>query len=160
MSNEFEVSVEGFSINRETFDEMSPAAQWYLIQNGFKQSMADCVAGKAKAMRDEGEDEAEIASALFDKRKARFDAIFAGEVSSRTVGPRLKGVEKVMAEIAVEKLQNAASKKGIKWPSGKGAAEWIKERVDAYLVKHGVAVRLAAEERMAAMADLDVDIDL
>ena len=159
MSNEFEVSVEGFSINRETFDEMSPAAQWYLIQNGFKQSMADCVAGKAKAMRDEGKGEDEIASALADIREARFDAILAGEVSSRAVGPRLKGLDKIAAEYATELLQQAFAKQGRKWPTGKGSADWINERVNALIEKNRAKIYAEAERRMAAK-DLDLDIGL
>ena len=146
----------------------------YLLQYGFAKSLQDCVAGTRKAMilaflvergmTDEeakkafssytpsAEEEKEIEAALQDDMQERFNDILKGEVGTRSTGPRLRGIDKVKHEIAVDELKTAFGVKNMAWPSGKGAAENISILVGKFLAKNDARVTEEAERRMKAQA--------
>ena len=155
----FEVEFHGLTFTQVLFDDMSDEAKWYLISNGWKQSIGDCTAGLAKKLRDEGKTETEVSAALAEAEEERFGAILAGEVSSRSVGPRKRGIDKIMDEVAQEILKTAFGKQGRKWPSGKGSAEAIAKLVEALLAKRGKAIRDEAERRLSRLDHEDEDFN-
>lgn len=89
---------------------MSPKGAFYLLQYGYTQSMQDSIAGMAKklgAVMDEstGEpkySEVEVAVMIHDALRERHEAIMKGEVGTRTTGPRLKGIDRMLREVAWE----------------------------------------------------------
>lgn len=104
-------------------DAATPAVA-YLLTNGFRQSMADSIAGYAKELRRDGlfekpadpqsdpipngartYDDATVAKMVVEALDERFAAIIAGEVGFGNAGPRLRGVDKVMRDVAVERLR-------------------------------------------------------
>lgn len=97
----------------------------YLIQNGAKQSHADSTAGMKKELAEtpvvekvDGQDvtrartEDEIAYALLEAQDAKWVRILDGSISTRTVGPRKVGIEKFIAEVAMEQIKKSAAKQG------------------------------------------------
>jgi len=138
----------------------SPATLAYLLQNGFNQSMVDSAAlGKEDK---DGLNDDEIKALVNDKKQKRFDNIVAGTVGTRVGGPRVVGIDKVMNDVAVERLKAILiTQKGLKWPSGKGAAEKIAAFVAKYMgdASRAADVRAEAERRMAQVAPSDLDID-
>src|SRR6266481_10056488 len=110
----------------------SPATLAYLLQNGFNQSMVDSAAlGKEDK---EGLSDDEVKALVADKKQKRFDNIVAGTVGTRVGGPRAVGIDKIMNDVAVERLKAIlVNQKGLKWPSGKGAAEKIAAFVTKYM---------------------------
>lgn len=139
---------------------MDPNGLFYLIQYGFAQSLQDAIAGKGKAfaetMDEDGNrkyNDAEVKVMVYDLQKARLDAIMEGKVGHRTQGPRAKGLDKVMAEIAWETIVAAAAKVGKSLP--KKASEQA-PIIANYLAKYGEKTKAAAEARMADATSGDV----
>ena len=130
----------------------------YLLQYGFAKSLQDCVAGMRKALADEGKDEAAIEAELTATMQERFDDILAGEVGTRTTGPRLRGIDKVKFDIATEELKAAFGLKKMAWPSGKGSAETIGKYVSAFLAKHDDRVTEEANRRMKQQNAVEFDL--
>lgn len=104
---------------------IAPAGITYLLTYGLNKSLQDSVAGLAKAVRedeankgltDEAMDKA-IATALQDAMAKRFAKILTGEVGSGGGrGPQLRGIDKVLFDVAEEWLTAAAAKAGKKLP--------------------------------------------
>jgi len=138
----------------------SPATLAYLLQNGFNQSMVDSAAlGKEDK---EGLSDDEVKALVNDKKQKRFENIVAGTVGTRVGGPRAVGIDKIMNDVAIERLKAILiTQKGLKWPSGKGAAEKIAAFVTKYMGDAARAsdVRAEAERRMSQVAPSDLDID-
>ena len=138
----------------------SPAALAYCLQNGFHQSMVDAAAF-SKEEKD-GKSDSEVEAMAVEKRSARFDNIVAGTVGHRAGGPRAKGIDLYIREIADKLIAAKAAEKGAKLPSGKGAAEKMaafRERLLA--VPHVAAdIRAKAEAAMAADKALASEVEL
>jgi len=130
----------------------------YLLQNGFNQSLVDSKSGAAQATVDEFIEakilpEGTTAKSLkgsaalpegFKDRLAtiademvskRYDAIVAGTVSAKSSGPRVRGIDKLIRDVATERLQALFSKRGQAWPNGKGAAAEINVNIDKWLAR-------------------------
>lgn len=139
--------------------DASAATLAYCLQNGFHQSMVDAAAfGKADK---EGKSDDEIADMTREARQSRFDSIVAGTVGHRVGGPRVRGVDKITRDVALERLVAIAAAKGKALPKGKGSAEKIGKLVDMYLSDEGRAADCRAEaERRHASADDAGDFDL
>ncbi len=140
----------------------SPDALVYVLDYGFRQALADPIAGKAKKLRDEGKTESEIEAALREIQQSRFEAILAGSVGTRASGPRLKPLDKLAFEQGELALQRAYAKASRKWPSGQGAAEEIRQGVAIIWEKYP-KVREAnyaeAERQLSLQKGFD-DLDL
>jgi hypothetical protein len=140
----------------------SPETLAYLLQNGFNQSMVDSAAlGKDEK---EGLSDDELKAMVADKKQKRYDNIVAGTVGTRVGGPRPVGIDKIINDIAIERVRAIlVEQKGLKWPSGKGAAEKVAGFVAKYMenAERAESVRAEAERRMAdnAAAKDAVDID-
>lgn len=148
-------SVESTSLPQEALD--------YLLLNGFKQALGDSIAGLGKKLKEEGLDEAAVEAQLQAAMHAKFDAIVSGSVSVRSIGPRLQGEDKFIADYADEVLKAQFAKKSLKWPNGKGSAETIKTLRDKLLAsQHGDKVRSEGKKRykayLAAQAS-EIDLD-
>ena len=158
MSN---IEYKDFSLKIET---LSPASLEYLVTYGLKQSLQDCIAGLAKKVTEGGADDATVEATIAAAMQKRFDAIVSGKVTVRSIGPRLRGMEKVMADYAEEMLKAAFSKAGHKWPSGKGSAEKIAELREKYIAKYHDQVENEAKRRMTQaeeVTEFDLsDLDL
>ena len=157
------IEYKDFSVEIET---LKPESVLYLLTNGFKQSLADSIAGLGKKLKEEGRDAVSIDAELKAVMQAKFDAILDGSVSVRSVGPRLQGLDKFVAEVAEERLRAHCAKKSIKWPSGKGAAEKIAEWRGKLLASPmGDGVRVEGKKRFAAYikaqeSEVELDFDL
>lgn len=134
---------------------------FYLLQNGFKQSMADSIAGYKKELESEGEgegddfipkySEGEVHGLIVEALTERYDSILKGEVGFGSTGPRLRGVDKIMRDIAVTTLNNAyANNKAMTKPKGES---WT-ALVTAYVTKNDAKLRREAEAQMALVADV------
>ena len=149
-----------FSVDSET---IAPKGLDYLLQYGFAKSLQDCVAGMRKALAESGKDgviltDNEIEDELQATMQERFYDILAGEVGTRTTGPRLRGIDKVKFDIAIEELKAAFGLKKMAWPSGKGSAEVIGKYVSAFLAKHDDRVTKEANRRMKQQNAVEFDL--
>lgn len=151
---------------------MSVKGLVYSIQYGLSQSGQDCVAGLGKKLderrvtegdvdgnkygsSDIGEpyyNDAEKATIMHDTYKERFDAILAGEIGHRSQGPRVKGPEKVLREVAWEQIVAKASAvgKGALLPKKASDRDAL---VDKYLAKPELLAiaKAEADRRMGAV---------
>lgn len=157
----FDLEYNGIGVNTSM---LSDAGMKYLLAYGWAKSLQDSVAGRKKALMAGDavahppvppmtEDEAE--AKLVEIMTKRADAIVAGEVGSRSGGPRITKLERVMRNVAAEIIKAAAAKAGKKLPKGEA---W-QTLVSSYVAKHEDAVREEAERRMATTAD-EADLDL
>lgn len=150
-----------------TTGDLNPAVVAYLLTNGFTQAISDAGAiGKADMEKrakangpmfdDDGEelDGIELAREQLqtERRLAKFNAILDGTISTRTVGPRVRGIDKVMRDVAKAWVLEAVAKAKMETP--KAAA--LATLVDKYLAKYADKVRAEAERRMdSESVDLD-----
>ena len=116
-----------------------------LAQYGARPWVQDAIAGLEKEMKAEGATDADIAAAKRAEQEARWAAILDGTVGTRTGGPRVRGIDKVIRDIAVDRLRAGAARFGQKLPKG----EAYQKIVNAYISKHIVELRAEAERRMA-----------
>ena len=137
----------------------SPATLSYLLHNGFHQSMVDAAAFSKDEK--EGKTEDEVNAMALAKRTTRFENIMAGTVGSRVGGPRVRGIDKLIRDVAGEKLVAIAAAKGKALPKGKGSAEKIGKLVDMYLADatRAQAVKDEAQRRLDSTVDAG-DFDL
>ena len=130
-----------------------------LALHGFKQKLGDAAAMTKDEKEALGGAEA-IEAKVAEKRKAIITALREGKFSAGTVaGPRLRGIEAVMYEVASEVLKGAFAAKGLKWPTGKGSAETIRGLADKYIAKNEDTVRKEAKRRMAAQASAEAALE-
>lgn len=146
-----------------------PKALAYVIMNGFNQSMTDAAAftkeqkAEALAKAQETNPEATLEDVTLamatEARQKRFDAILSGTVGFRSGGgsARLPQIEKVMKDIALERIKAAVVAKGVAMPKG----DKLKAFVEQYLAKNGDAVRAEAQTRIdtakAGVSDMDLE---
>lgn len=144
--------------------EMTVSTLAYLIENGFKQSMSDAAAFSKKDT--EGLSDDEIADKARDKRNARFDAILAGTVGTRSGGARKKGLDRYISDIVLEQLKARSAQIGRPFPSGKGAAariaalqeRWLANPTRAESIREAAKVRM--EQATQAANELGEDDDI
>lgn len=152
--DDFAVTVHGHTLDVAYIGDMSAVAVAYLIRNGFSQSITDAAAlDTAKRAKLGLDTETKLAAWAAEKRHYRFDAIIAGTVGSNgPTGPRLRGIDSVAFDVAVEAIRlSAAFTSGkVAWPTGKGAAEMIRGWVDQYFARPGKkdATYVEAQRRM------------
>jgi hypothetical protein len=141
------------------FAGATPATLAYCLMNGFHQSMVDAAAFSKEEK--EGKTEDEVATMALAKRQSRFDNIVAGTVGARVGGPRVRGIDKLMHDVAHEKLIAIAVAKGKALPKGKGSAEKIATLIGMYLsdATRYDAVKAEAQRRMDSSSDAG-DFDL
>ena len=149
--------------------DIAPEGLAYLLQYGFSKSLQDSVAGKLKVFMDGAKDDKggwkaepmseDEARAEINKLLAeRADDIRTGSVSRRSGGPRLKGLDWYMREVAKEFLAKFAKDKGKKLPS---KAEDLAPILAQYTTKNESKIREEAQRRMDqanAMTDDDSDL--
>lgn len=118
------VSSADLKLSDKTAKELaSNAAVMYLLTNGLKQSIGDAAAGE--------KDEAKAS----DKRLKKLSAILDGTISVGTRGPQKKGLEAFRAEAAMVILKAETKRAGQSWPTGKGSAAKIAEKIQAFWTK-------------------------
>lgn len=136
---------------------VAPAGIKYLIEYGYAKSLQDKVAGMAK----DGKSESEILAA----RESRRDAIAAGTIGHGSSGPRLKGLDKITFEVALEAVKTYAGKTGKAMPDGKGAADkirgmvakWMADPTRAAAVTNEAARRFSMQESIEGEPDNSLD---
>jgi hypothetical protein len=79
----------------------------YLLANGFKQSMTDAAAF-SKADK-EGKSADDVAAMAKEARDKRFKAIVEGTIGTRESGPRKMGLERVVADVAIDAIRLKAA---------------------------------------------------
>jgi hypothetical protein len=146
----------------------------YLIDYGAGKSEQDCIAGlkgaidgtgkqalsvedRAKLETEHGtSDNAELFAAESAKRKAeRWTRIVEGTIGTRSGGPRRVGIDKVMAEIATERLHAIAAERKAKLPT---KAADLRPMIDKVLSRDPDGIRAEAERRMAQTASVPDDM--
>lgn len=129
---------------------LSPEIILALAQHGFKQKLGDAAA-MTKEEKEGFSDDAAREAHVAGRRADIVTNLLAGKFSAGgNSGPRLRGVEAVMHEIAVEVIRGAYASRGLKWPTGKGAAEIIRDLAGKYIAKNETTVRAEAIRRMEA----------
>lgn len=162
--------------------DIQPDALLYLVTYGYKQSMADAIAGTAKAVKDaaasrgtepgdkawakmvDGLDESlvtveSITQAIVAlELSERHAAIVAGTVGTREGGPRMTGIDKAMRDMATREVE--AKAKALKIDLG--TKEHKAGLVAQYQTKHQDRLRSeceAAAAKLAAIATAPVEGD-
>lgn len=154
LPHDFSIESHGHQITAEKLAGMSAKAVAYLVANGFNQSLTDAAAF-TKAQKD-GKSANEVAQMAEDARSKRFDAILAGEVGTR-VGSRATPIERIMADIAEERVRAIAVARGVPMPK----KDVLKAAVAKVLERQGADIKAEAEARLAgakAAADAAGDI--
>lgn len=103
--------------------------------------------------------EAEIEAKAESYRTAAMDALLNGTVGSRSGGPKLKGIDRLVRIVAEEMLRAYAAKRNMKVPTKK---EQLDPMIEKYLsvAQYAEAVKAEAERRFALQGDeADVEID-
>ena len=128
---------------------------WLNVVNGktLKAELVKPAAALVKKARDDYgllatsyADAATYANAVVKAQKdERLAAILSGDVSVGTSGPRLKGLDAVMRDVAIEMLRNAYGAKGMKFPADAGT---LKTLIAGLLAKRGEDIRNEAQRRM------------
>lgn len=155
----------------------------YLLQYGMSKSLQDAASGCIKSMTDlatkaeagtltDAESKvfsaatmevpnsswatpAEFAEAVAKARKdVRLEKILAGTMDVGTTGPRLKGIDAVIRDVAIEALRVAYSKNKIAWPTD---TKVVATQVARYLERNGDKARAEAQRRMDAQAEVVAD---
>lgn len=128
----------------------------YLLQYGWAQSLQDCIAGRAKVVRDEmaGQGEAAIAAAvqadIAGTLAKRADAIKTGTVAKRE--GKSTGHSKPFLGVAREMLAAVAKARGLTMPKAKAYAELL----ERFIAARRGAIQAEVERRAATVA---VDLD-
>lgn len=157
------------SMNADAFSAVahglgfSPKGLFYSIQYGLSQSLQDSVAGMAKELREKTDEngeavhnDASIAAALHDAMRERLEAIASGEIGHRVRGPQVRGVDKIIRDVAWEAIVAQATSLGKAALLPKKSVE-INGLVDKYLSNESRAnsAREEAERRMGAVKPVD-----
>lgn len=153
----FEKAGKVFAVDVEKLPAESVA---YLLQYGWNQSLQDCIAGRAKAVKDEYEEKCKkdgeevdsdelaeaIKSDILGNLSKRFDAILAGNVGVRAGRPRDE-----LRAIAQEMVKRALVKAG-----KKATKEKFTELVDNLLTEKRDIVQAELDRRKAAEVEVEV----
>lgn len=149
---------------------LAPSGVAYLLQHGFSKSLTDSVAGLRKELKDEGLPQADIDAKVLATMQERMDKIAKGEVGTRTNGPRLRGLDAMLRDVALEQAKTL----GIKLPTKATESFVVKAKDgektfssrDAFLTqflgsKFGPAIKAEAQRRFdAQVATKEVELDL
>jgi len=164
------------------FGDLPHASQVYLAQYGLNKALQDAASGTLKAATDayNGTDEAaakarkkyydatNVDSNDYDngasyaeavalaQKNSRLADIMSGDVSVGTTGPRLRGIDAVMFDVAIERLKVAFGNAGKKFPET--AAE-VRRIAGLYIAKYDGDVRAEAQRRMDAENLPAIDLD-
>lgn len=139
----FAVAVHGHELTADMLAAMVPAGVAYLLANGFSQSITDAAAFTKDQKAGKSQDE--LVNMAAEKRLARFDAIMKGEVGHR-VGARGTPIERVMKDIAIERIRVIAATKGVPMPK----KDVLAAAVEKVLARQGDDIRAEAEARIAS----------
>lgn len=119
-----------------------------LAQYGARQWVQDSIAGMAKEMKGEGADEDAIKAALVAEQEARWQSIVDGTVGTRSTGPRVRGVERIIRDVALEEMRSVMGKLNKKLPKG----QELQDTLAKYIRANEAKLRGEAERRMASTA--------
>lgn len=142
--------------------------------------VASKVSGKVKKWEAENEalledDPEGFAEASRDNRESwaeeayndAVNKIMSGTLGLRAVGPRGTAIETEMRDIAIEEIKAHLAAQKIKWPSKadgiiptKSGPKTRSDLVAAFVAKHADRLRVEAERRQAAVADVAADLDI
>lgn len=140
------------------FAGLPAVSQMALAQRGFNHLMGSEVASKIKAAKDKADEaktplsESDIEALTEKHREAFVSALAEGKLGTRASGPKLRGLDKIERDVAVEFITAWAAKNGKKLPSGKGAAEKLATIIANYMSDTARAenVQAIAKERFEA----------
>jgi hypothetical protein len=150
-------------------EALPPKSIEYLLQYGWSQSLQDCIAGNAKAVRvdlterataagkkvSEAEIEAAIAQDLDGALMKRSASIVAGTMDERA-GVQRDPLETMKRQMAVAMVRAAFKAKNAKLPDNKteaGRKKW-REIVDATLAKHSAEITKKAQRALKEAKEL------
>jgi hypothetical protein len=142
----------------------------YLINYGFRQSMQDSIAGRAKAVREEMETFTRADGTTFTQEQInkavaddiagtlgkRLDAIKSGAITQRAAGEPRDPFAAMCRRIAVEILRATAKAKGKKLP--KADSDEYEALVGKVLAAKAEDIETEAKRRMAAAESVDIDL--
>jgi hypothetical protein len=127
----------------------NPKAVMYMLQNGFSQSVTDAAAFTKEQKAGKSDDE--IAAMANDARDKRVAAILGGTIGARVGGAKLPPVERVMREVAEERLKAIAVTRGVAMPKNvKGGVQTLTLALDKILARDPDGIRAEAETRIAS----------
>lgn len=139
------------------FAGLPAASQLALAQRGLTHIMGNEVSSKITTAKAKAKDEGkELSDSDISDLQAKYQEealvkIENGTLGVRTGGPKLRGLDKIMRDVALEYITAWAAKNGKKLPSGKGAAEKLAVIVANYMgnESRAAAVKTEAEARFA-----------
>lgn len=121
----------------------NPKAVMYLLQNGYSQSMTDAAAFTKEQKTGKTPDE--VAAMAADARVKRHEAIRAGTIGARVGGAKLPVIDRVMRDVAEERLKAIAVARSVAMPKG----DTLKAALDKILARDPDGIRTEAETRIA-----------
>lgn len=145
-------------------NELSPKALMYLLQYGLNKSRQDSVAGMAKAMAGETNEDGsrkhtdeDIAAAIAKAQDERLTAILEGTLGVRkSAGPKATPFESLVRKVAVERIRAAAAAKGKDFKLPKG--EDFDKLVEGFTAKYREDIEAEAKRRQEANAGVSEDL--
>lgn len=153
----------GFTI---LWNDVPETSRFALAQSGFTHKMGNEIASAittAKGKRVKGpdgketnelvHDEAALARLADEKRAAMVQAVKDGTIATRVGGPKLRGFDAILRDVAEEMLKAAYAKKRVALPKGDA---WKAKVQDA--MANSAKVKEEAERRFTDTDGLDIEI--
>lgn len=139
-------------------NSLPPSTIYALAQRGFTHILGNEVASYASSLakktNDAGEPlhtKEEIETLADAKRVEKLNQMAEGKLGVGSNGPRVKGIDAIIRDVALEAIRKAATAKKVPMPKG----EALQTVITAAIAKNGDAYRVEAERRQSTVADLD-----
>ncbi len=146
-----------FDGHRVFTNDLPDNSMRYLLQYGFAQCLQDMSAAQIRAQAERKGLEMttqEVTEALEARRAAKVENLLNGTIFVRKAGaPRSTSFDKLVAQIAKERLTAAVLKKGVALPKG----DAYHTLYEAFMAKRGDEVRAEAQRRLDTVVEIDVD---
>jgi hypothetical protein len=124
-----------------------------MATKAFNELMQDSTAFSKEQLKDKTAEEVETMKA--EKRDARFNSILTGEFKvGGGGGARLPAIERVIREIAEERLKAIAVARKVPMPKG----DLFKQALDKIIARDPDGIKVAAQQRIDAAAGLAADL--
>lgn len=123
-----------------------------MAQKAFNELLQDSLAFSKKDL--EGKTDAEVMAMKAKALDERFNSILSGEFKVGGGGARLPQIERVIRDIAEERLKAIASAKGVPMPKG----DVLKAALDKITTKGGAALVAEAQSRIDSAKDMSDEL--
>lgn len=135
------------------YAELPERSRVRMAMKAFNELLQDSLAFAKKDL--EGKTEAEIETMKAKSLDDRFNSILSGEFKVGGSGARLPQLDRVIRDIAEERLKAIAVAKGVPMPKG----DVLKAALDKITAKGGDALKAEAQARIDSAKDMADDLE-